>query len=155
MKSMPIGLHHLAGRFKSMRIFCWRMVLFALLYGCSHPDYSVALPQGYELVRGNDVDIFITSAAHSIVIDGTIVRYAVVVNRYVVGQQDTTEVKRKEPKGFSVGKGGWFLLDTQTRTVQTELSESDWKEKVIQLSAGKIPELTVPEGIRESLVHSE
>ena len=118
---------------------------------CSHPDYAIALPNGYELVRGNDVDIAIIWSKHTNVIGGTIVRYAVVANRYVVGEEDTTEIKLKAPHGFPVGKGGWFLIDTQARTVQIELSESDWREKVLPLNDGKMPKLTVPEGIKESL----
>ena len=121
------------------------MIFVAQLNGCSHPDYAIPLPRGYELVRGNDVDVFIASKDQSVVIGGTITGYAVLAERYVVGREDTTEVKRKAPQGFPVGKGGWFVLDTQTRTAQTELSESDWNEKVKQINDGKIPKLRVPD----------
>lgn len=121
------------------------LVLVLILWGCSHPDYAIPLPHGYELVRGNDVDIFISGAGPSVVVHGTITGYAVIAHRFVVGREDTAKMREKNGDSPLVGKGGWFILDTEARTVQTELTETDWKEKVSALAGGKIPELKVPD----------
>ena len=78
-------------------------------------------------------------------VHGTITGYAVIAHRFVVGREDTAKMREKNGDSPLVGKGGWFILDTEARTVQTELTETDWKEKVSALAGGKIPELKVPD----------
>lgn len=134
MKSYPGTSHHYA----SVVVFPFLL----LLCGCFlHPDYSIALPNGYELARIWKGAHTIANERNFLVVGLSIQKYAVVdsvVTGYVSDENmaDVPEALR--------GKVGYFVLDTATGNLEDGLSEDKWRETLKSHGIMSPPPLKAP-----------
>jgi hypothetical protein len=108
-------------------------VLLAMvnLAGCatSRSDFVVALPNGYQIVRGGKSDEpMIVKRSGGTVIPAPVTRYTV-VRDVVVG---------------ATGEKTFFVINTRTSEVGKDLSEADYTERLKALNIAPVPELSPP-----------
>lgn len=99
--------------------------------GCatSRADFVVALPNGYQIVRGGKADEpMIVKRSGGVVVPGPVERYTVLRN-VVVGKVSEQE---------------YFVLDTSTGELGKGLSESAYNERLKSLNISGSPELSPP-----------
>jgi hypothetical protein len=108
-------------------------VLLAMvsIAGCatSRSDFVVALPNGYQIVRGGKADEpMIRKRGGGAVIPGPVTRYTV-VRDVVVGE---------------TGDKTYFLIDTRSGEISKDLSEADYTERLKASNITSAPELSPP-----------
>jgi hypothetical protein len=99
--------------------------------GCatSRSDFVVALPNGYQIVRGGkSEEPMIVKRSGGTVIPAPVARYTV-VRDVVVGAS---------------GEKTFFVINTRTGEVGKDLSESDYAERLKALNIASAPELSPP-----------
>lgn len=122
------------------------LMSYLILAGCGkeHPDYAITLPNGYELVRGNPEQVMIVNSSGTVVVPGLIVKYGT-VGDFVTGRAEVPPLSVEEVrKYFADVKPGYFLLDTRLGTVETGLSEKDWKSRIKSAGIEDTLHLTSP-----------
>src|SRR4051794_34919352 len=111
--------------------------------GLRSADFERRLPSGYQLVRSNADDTCILDTnSEELAVPANIDRLALVPEAgLIVGHA------RGSPVGPT--SGGYFLIDTKTRTATVGLSEAAWRAQVAARVRGPIPTLIDPRDIRE------
>jgi hypothetical protein len=100
------------------------------LTGCatsSSSPFVVALPNGYQIVRGKTSEPMIVKKSGGVVIPAPVSRYTV-VRDLVVGAEDQT----------------YFVLNTRTGEVNKGLAEAAYNDKLKSLDIPATPELSPP-----------
>lgn len=99
--------------------------------GCatsSRPNFVVALPNGYQIIRGGKAaEPMIVKRSGGVVVPGPVDSYTV-IRDVVVGSV----------------KPGFFVLDTRTGQVENALAENAYQEKLKSLNIAPLPELSPP-----------
>ena len=124
-------------RGKRIRTACLGVLLAIVsITGCatSRTDFVVALPNGYQIIRGKTSDPMIVKKNGGTVVPGPVARYTV-VRDVVVGVV--------QPAGTDA-KPAWFVLNTRTGELGTGLSESGYTERLKALNITAAPELSPP-----------
>ena len=134
MKSYPGTSHHYA----SVVVFSFLL----LLCGCFlHPDYSIALPNGYKLSRIWKGAHTIVNERNFLVVGLTVQKYAVVGN--IVTGYVSDENMADVPETLR-GKTGYFVLDTATANLQDGLGEDKWRNVLELHNITSLPALKTP-----------
>lgn len=114
-----------------MRSACFGALAATIsMAGCatSRSDFVVALPNGYQIVRGGKAaEPMIVKKKGGVVVPGPVARYTV-VRDVVVGAQTQ----------------GFFVLDTRTGALSKGLSEADYTARLKALNIAQAPELSPP-----------
>ena len=140
--------------------------------GCaaSRSDFVVALPNGYQIVRDKTSAPTLVKKKGGVVVPGPVARYTV-IRDVVVGQVDRsaqTKDKARDPAKDQTSspakdkpadkaaendtpaektageKQGFFVLDTRSGQLGTQLSESAFNERLKSLNIPPSPELSPP-----------
>jgi len=107
-------------------------------------DYAVSLGHGYELVRANSHEIFISDSSQHVIIPGKISKYAI-VKRWVVGYVGIPDWNDPEAKKlFSDVTEGYFLLDTSTNKVLLGLTAENLTKELNKRGISTQPTLEAP-----------
>lgn len=106
--------------------------VFAALFtfGCatsSSSPFVVALPNGYQIVRGKTSEPMIVKKSGGVVIPAPVSRYTV-IRDVVVGAEDQT----------------YFVLNTRTGEVNKGLADAAYNDKLKSLNIPAAPELSPP-----------
>lgn len=113
------------------RVRAGSFAVFAAIttFGCasSTSPFVVALPNGYQIVRGKTSEPMIVKKSGGVVIPAPVSRYTV-VRDVVVGAEDQT----------------YFVLDTRTGEVNKGLAEAAYNDKLKSLNIPAAPELSPP-----------
>jgi hypothetical protein len=132
--------------------------------GCatSRTDFVVALPNGYQIVRGKSSDPMIVKKSGGTVVPGPVASYTVIRDVVVGIVQPASNAKAassarpaadvkpapdgKPPSDKPAGpeKTGYFVLDTRTGELGKDLSESAYNERLESLNIAPSPELSPP-----------
>jgi hypothetical protein len=115
---------------KMMRAGGFSLFAATTLLGCAtsaRSPFVVALPNGYQIVRGKTSEPMIVKKSGGVVIPAPVSRYAV-VRDVVVGAEDQT----------------YFVLDTRTGAVDKGLAEAAYNDKLKSLNLQASPELSPP-----------
>jgi hypothetical protein len=114
------------------------LVLTALACG----DYSVELPNEYELVRFNAFESGIVMPDGTLVVEPTIDEYAV-VGDMVLGH---AEIPRSLPNQEAPLRtvSGYFFLDTATGQLRDGLERTAWVSELEGKGITDLPELAAP-----------
>jgi hypothetical protein len=140
-----LGLVSLAGVFnprgdrgfmraKRIRTACFGILLALVsIGGCaaSRSDFVVALPNGYQIIRGKTSEPMIIKKGGHTIVPGPVASYTV-VRDVVVGLVQAGDKTR------------YFVLNTRTGDVGKDLSESDYNERLKALNIPPSPELSPP-----------
>jgi len=149
-----------------MRSMSLRSVFFGVVLasvavvGCaaSRSDFVVALPNGYQIVRDKASAPTLVKKKGGVVVPGPVARYTV-IRDVVVGQVDSSAQKIDKAKGKPADKAsendtatektaaekqGFFVLDTRSGQLGTQLSESAFNERLKSLNIPPSPELSPP-----------
>ena len=99
------------------------------LLGCAttRSPFVVALPNGYQIVRGKTAEPMIVKKSGGVVIPAPVSRYTV-IRDIVVGEEDKM----------------YFVLDTRTGEVSKDLAEAAYNDKLKSLNIAQPPELSPP-----------
>jgi len=121
-------LNTLMGTKRVLGQFIWLLIVAVLMTGC---DYTLPFWGKYRLVRCNGSEVRL---AHSIKfkgldldrldIDGNIVKVGL-KPPYLTGYADNS----CQPPGFEI-KEGYFLINTDTDSIQQGLTESQWRSQL-------------------------
>ena len=135
---------------KRIRSACFGVLLALLsVAGCaaSRSDFVVALPNGYQIIRGKTSEPMIIKKGGRTVVPGPVASYTV-IRDVVVGQVQATPADQKPPtsgdKPSAGDKTGYFVLNTRTGEVGKNLSESEYNERLKALNIPPAPELSPP-----------
>ena len=135
---------------KRIRTACFGVLLALLsVAGCaaSRSDFVVALPNGYQIIRGKTSEPMIIKKGGRTVVPGPVASYTV-IRDVVVGQVQATPADQKPPasgdKPSAGDKTGYFVLNTRTGEVGKNLSESEYNERLKALNIPPAPELSPP-----------
>jgi hypothetical protein len=129
------------------------------IMGCatSRTDFVVALPNGYQIVRGKSAEPMIVKKSGGTVLPGPVTAYTV-VRDVVVGivqpaasgkptaaSKPASDAKpAPEEKPTATGKTGYFVLNTRTGELAKDLAESAYTERLKALNIATAPELSPP-----------
>jgi len=124
------------------------LCFICLIAGCSkHPDYSVPLPNGYQLVRTNAPSIFIFRpySANGLVVEDSCVVPPKIVMLNVSGDIvfGRTE-KSPDADRWGPGPPGFFILDTKNHKVELGLDEQTWLSSLKAIGISGKPSLKKP-----------
>jgi hypothetical protein len=115
-----------------IRCAAWgALVALVSITGCatSQSDFVVALPNGYQIVRGGKADEpMIRKRSGGTVIPAPVTRYTV-VRDVVVGE---------------TGDKAYFVIDTRSGEIGKDLSEAGYTERLKALNITSAPELSPP-----------
>jgi hypothetical protein len=112
--------------------------------GAEHSDYAIALGNGYELVRANSHETFVSNREQRVVVPGKVIQYAV-VGDLVVGQVKMPDWDDKGANEmFADVVEGYFLLDTKLQTHSLGLTMPCLRDKLLQRGIKKLPPLHEP-----------
>ncbi len=135
---------------KRIRTACFGVLLALVsIAGCaaSRSDFVVALPNGYQIIRGKTSEPMIIKKGGRTVVPGPVASYTV-IRDVVVGQVQATPADQKPPasgdKPSAGDKTGYFVLNTRTGEVGKNLSESEYNERLKALNIPPAPELSPP-----------
>jgi hypothetical protein len=141
-------------RAKRIRTACFGVLLaLASVAGCaaSRSDFVVALPNGYQIIRGKTSEPMIIKKGGRTVVPGPVASYTV-IRDVVVGLVQATPKDQKPAASGEKSTGdksagdktGYFVLNTRTGEVGKNLSESDYNERLKALNIPPSPELSPP-----------
>jgi hypothetical protein len=133
MTSKACTANRYSGNFLTIRLL--RAGSFAVLVavaavGCASTTRSafvVALPNGYQIVRGKTSEPMIVKRSGGVVIPAPVSRYTVVRDVVVGATNDT-----------------YFVLNTRTGETSKALSEAAYNDKLQSLNLPAAPELSPP-----------
>jgi len=126
-------------------VYVFFAIALFISYGLQAQDYRISLPNGYDLVRANAYEVFITRRETRIVIiSGEITEYGV-VDHIVAGhlripRQPGTNVKKDYPDVVE----GYFVLDTSKQTASMGLSQDCMLKHLMGLGFKSPPQLAKP-----------
>ena len=131
MTSKPRTANHYLGSgltIRKMRAGSFAVFAALTTLGCatSGSPFVVALPNGYQIVRGKTSEPMIVKKSGGVVIPAPVSRYTV-VRDVVVGAEDKT----------------YFVLNTRTGEVSKGLAEAAYNDKLKSLNI-PAPELSPP-----------
>jgi hypothetical protein len=114
------------------------LVASLTLLALRNADYQRVLPSGYVLLRSNSLDTSILDTdSDELAVPPNIDGVALVPEaRLIIGHT------RASPVGPT--KGGYFLIDTRTRTATVELTEAAWRAQLRTVLRGPTPRLKDP-----------
>ena len=123
-----------------------RAVAFGVLLGigsmagcaASRADFVVALPNGYQIIRGKNEAPMIVKRKGGTVIPGPVARYTV-LRDVVVGI-----VGDDKPAAEGAKKTGYFVINTRTGDIAKDLAEDAYTERLKTLNINSAPELSPP-----------
>ena len=117
-------------------------ILLLVMYFSFGGDYSINLPNGYEIVRTNANEIVIASSkpGEGIVVSSYIDSYAVFEN--IATGHVTRKGYSLEHREYSVP--GYFILDMKSGGAQQGLSEEEWISSLLKHEITKRPNLRKP-----------
>ena len=142
-------------RAKRIRTACFGILLALVsIAGCatSRSDFVVALPNGYQIIRGKTSEPMIIKKGGRTVVPGPVASYTV-IRDVVVGlvqpapHDQTSKDQKPAAAGDKPGPGdktGYFVLNTRTGEVAKNLAESDYNERLKGLNIPPSPELSPP-----------
>jgi hypothetical protein len=119
----------------------------SLVSGSGWNDYSVLLPNGYKLVRTNDLSIFIFRPHLA---EGTVVEKAAVVPPKIVALNISDDIvfgrTEDAPGADDWGRAtpGFFILDTKNHKIQLGLDKDKWLVSLRALGINEEPTLEKP-----------
>jgi hypothetical protein len=110
--------------------------------GCatSRPDFVVALPNGYQIIRGKSAEPMIVRKSGGVVVPGPVASYTV-IRDVVVGVVPPPSTGTAPAPNE---KQGYFVLNTRSGEVDKSLAEGAWNEKLKSLNIPPSPELSPP-----------
>lgn len=112
--------------------------------GAEHPDYAIELANGYELVRANQHEVFISDAMQRVIVPGKVVEYAV-VGDVVVGRVTMPDWPDQDAKSlFDNVVEGYFLLNTASQERALGLTSAGLHEALREVGIQQIPTLVAP-----------
>jgi hypothetical protein len=133
-------------RAKRIRTACFGVLLALVsIAGCatSRSDFVVALPNGYQIIRGKTSEPMIIKKGGRTVVPGPVASYTV-IRDVVVGLVPATQPAAAGDKPGAGDKTGYFVLNTRTGEVGRNLSESEYSERLKALNIPPAPELSPP-----------
>ena len=129
--------------------FAALMFLFATVGSCaaSRPASVVALPNGYYMQPNKAAQASIVKRSGSTVVPGPVAAYAV-YRHIVMGALGAPSALSRAYTNDLPFRGGadtrYFVLDTSTGKLDTDLTESAWKQRLEALGAPGALEIYAP-----------
>ena len=126
------------------------ILLFATLGACAASSGSiavVALPNGYYMQPNKDAEASIVKRSGGKVLPGPIAAYAVYRHIVLGALGARSELSRSYSNDLPFHGGAdtrYFVLDTSTGKLDTDLTESAWKQLLQQLGAPASLEIYAP-----------
>ena len=115
------------------------LLAFAVLFGCG--DYEIPLGQSYELVRLSSNFFCLVDQSDYIVAGPNITHYSN-NSRFIFGLVECDLERRAICK-----REGYFILNKDTGEGVWELTEPEWRLRVVDLGFEKAPPLSEPSRI--------
>jgi hypothetical protein len=113
-------------------------------FGQDHSDFAIDLGRGYELVRANAHEVFISNLQGQVVVPGKVVEYAM-AQGLVIGRVKMPDWTDEDAKKMFVDVvEGYFLLDTASQTQSLGLTFSCLREALQAKGVKEIPTMREP-----------
>lgn len=107
---------------KTPKIYLILFLLMPFISACG--DYSIVLPNSYQLVRITGYEVAIVDSTRHFVVEPNIDKYAVSGN-FVIGHVSLPEHGRPTDS-----VPGYFILDTSNKSVKLGLTKEQWTELI-------------------------
>jgi hypothetical protein len=118
-------------------------ILVTALRSLACSDYSIDLPQGYQLVQTNADEVVISKPNQEIIVGPTIDGYSV-VNLLVMGHTSIPRNPLNNPEAKSLSKPGYFLVNTSAHHVAQGLEKGAWLQLLRDNGIPREPILHAP-----------
>lgn len=125
-------------KIRTWRLGVWALCCALMLAGCGLSDWSYSLPNEYEIVRVNSVDIVLCSEEDGTVLDGHVKAFC--YNDVYVGIQHLTVEDRST---FDVDKYDesavqYYLVDTASKALYGPYTAAEYTAKAEELQVGTL-----------------
>lgn len=131
-----------------MRAVC-TLVLALGLSGCAttRSDFTVALPNGYYLMRASDEHVQLRSRGGRVTVDGPIAAYGVYrdIVTGAIGEWAPREGGYPNAVPFKgTDDSKYFVLETDSGKVMKDLAPDAWRSQLKELGVPQDVEITAP-----------
>jgi hypothetical protein len=125
-------------------VVCLLTAVGVLAVAAEHTDYAIGLGGGYQLVRANEHEVFISDAQQHVVVPGRITKYAM-SGSIVVGFVRVPDWPDQKSNGlFPDVVEGYFLLNTETNARSSGLTLEQLKSELQRYGVTDVPAMKVP-----------
>jgi hypothetical protein len=113
-------------------------------FGQDHSDFAIDLGSGYELVRANAHEVFISNRQNQVVVPGKVIEYAV-AGGFVIGQVKMPDWPDEEAKKmFADVVEGYFLIDMTAQTQSLGMTLTCLRETLLKKGIKNMPSMREP-----------